>query len=199
MPAEIENNYSPGLLHIYAFDNTGREASGATESFYVYGYDESAPIDVEGPEISRFVLNGDSFADGGVVNPSPVVLAAFSDPSGINVSEAGLGHRLSLCLDGKTYYDDLASYYLPAADDITAGSLTYPLTGLDAGAHTLELTVWDNANNSSSASLTFNVGRRPDALRRLHRCQPRQDERGLQHHHRPPHGDPRMPPRRHRP
>lgn len=157
MPAEIENNYSPGLLHIYAFDNTGREASGATESFYVYGYDESAPIDVEGPEISRFVLNGDSFADGGVVNPSPVVLAAFSDPSGINVSEAGLGHRLSLCLDGKTYYDDLASYYLPAADDITAGSLTYPLTGLDAGAHTLELTVWDNANNSSSASLTFNV------------------------------------------
>lgn len=157
VPLEIENNYSPALLNVYAYDDSRREAHGTTERLYVYGMDPNAPEDHEGPEIMKFVLNGDAFTDGSVVNPNPVVIASFRDPSGINVSEYGVGHKLSLTLDDKDYFEDLSQYYQADVDDVTAGSVNYPLASLAPGEHTLDLTVWDNAGNSSTSRLSFNV------------------------------------------
>ncbi len=157
MPSEIENNYSPALLNVYASDSISREAAGSTTDFYVYGYDSSMPEDTEGPEITRFVLNSDSFTNGAVVSPGPLVLAEFNDPSGINLSGAGLGHKMALSLDGKRYLDNLESYYEPDASDVTSGHIAYPLSDLDAGSHTLDLIVWDNANNSSTARIEFSI------------------------------------------
>ena len=158
MPSEIENNYSPARLTLYAKSDKGAEAHGQCTSFYVYGYDETAPADDKGPEIEYFALNRPDFRDGDLVHSTPVALAAFSDESGINLSDAGIGHKLSLRLDGKTYFEDLNSYYSPDPEDATAGSIAYPLPELQAGDHTLELTVWDNANNATTSSLTFTVG-----------------------------------------
>lgn len=157
MPSEIENNYSPALLSLYASDELRREANGGCEKFYVYGYDTSAPDDDQGPEISEFYLNSPSFVNGNVVSPSPIVMARFSDPSGINSSESGIGHGMSIALDGKVFYDDVVLHYSPSGDDPTAGSIVYPLSDIQPGEHTLTFTVWDNANNSSSSSLSFNV------------------------------------------
>ena len=155
--SEIENNYSPALISLYAYSDKGAEANGYSESFYVYGFDNEAAEDNEGPEIKRFTLNSDAFRDGGTSNSSPMVLASFSDKSGINISDAGIGHQLSLTLDDKTVYSDVSTYYTPETDDPTSGSISYPLSQVEAGKHKLTLTVWDNANNSSSATLTFNV------------------------------------------
>ncbi len=157
LPSEIENNYSPALLNIYASSDDMREASGSTTDFYVYGYDPALPDDVDGPEITRFVLNNDNFTDGAVVSPSPVVIADFNDPSGINISNSGIGHGISLTVDGKEFIDNLSSYFKSDISDVTSGRLTYPLSGIGAGKHTLDLTVWDNANNSSTARIEFNV------------------------------------------
>lgn len=157
IPIEITNNYSPALLNIYAYSDDGREANGACDHFYVYGYDSDAEPDTEGPEITRFVLNGDGFTDGSPVSTSPVVMASFSDASGINVSDAGIGHRMSLTLDGKKSYEDINQYYLSDPDDSGSGSVTYPLSDLEPGEHKLELTVWDNAGNSSRRALGFQV------------------------------------------
>ena len=157
MPAEIENNYSPALISLYANDDNGREANGACENFYVYGFNEEAPEDYEGPEIRNFYLNHASFSNGDVVSPSPVLTANIYDISGINVSDAGIGHSMTLALDGKDFYNDVALFYYPDLTDPLGGEIIYPLSNIGAGEHTLTLTVWDNANNSSSASLTFNV------------------------------------------
>lgn len=157
LPSEIENNYSPALLSLYACDDTGREANGASERLYVYGYDENAEEDTEGPEITEFYLNSPAFSDGSSVSPSPVVYATFSDISGINVSEAGIGHNMSLTLDGSKVYGDVAIYYSPDAASIEKGSIAYPLSGIEPGDHKLSLTVWDNANNSSESTLSFSV------------------------------------------
>ena len=35
MPSEIDNNYSPALLNLYAWSEDGREANGSTTDFYV--------------------------------------------------------------------------------------------------------------------------------------------------------------------
>ena len=157
MPFEIDNNYSPALISLYASDQTGREANGACEQLYVYGFNQSAASDFEGPEISKFYLNGPGFTSGDVVSPSPVLKARVSDPSGINLSEAGIGHSMLIALDGKTFFSDVARFYTPDAEDHTAGEITYPLHDMTAGDHTLEFTVWDNANNSSTATLAFTV------------------------------------------
>lgn len=158
MPSEIENNYSPAKIVLYAWSDNGVEANGACDSFYVYGYDENAPADNDGPQIKSFVLNRDDFTDGDLVHTSPVVLASFADESGINLSDAGIGHKITLKLDEATYYDDVNSYFMSDPDDMTSGSIAYPLSDLAPGDHTLQLTVWDNANNSSTSSIAFTVG-----------------------------------------
>lgn len=157
MPTEIENNYSPALLSFYATDSQGREASGAEERLYVYGYDTEAPEDFEGPKIIEFYLNSPSFASGNEVSPNPVLTARFYDESGISVSEAGIGHNITLDLDGKKYYEDVSEHYIPDDSDSGAGSLTYPLGDVAYGNHTLRLTVWDNANNSTTATIDFSI------------------------------------------
>ncbi|MDE5814173.1 MAG: hypothetical protein K2H72_07805, partial [Muribaculaceae bacterium] len=43
-------------------------------------------------------------------------------------------------------------------DDPTRGSISYPLLDLPPGEHQLTLKVWDNANNSSSETVSFRVG-----------------------------------------
>ncbi len=157
LPSEIENNFAPAQFLFYAASDDLKEAHGENSCFYVYGFDESTEPDVTGPTISRFVLNRDDFTPGSVVHCSPVVLARVSDPSGINISDAGIGHKMTLVLDEKTYYDNLNSYYSPDPDDFTAGDITYQLADLTPGRHTLKLTVWDNAKNSSSAVIDFEV------------------------------------------
>lgn len=157
IPIDIENNYSPALLSLYASDSDGREASGSSDRFYVYGASDKSQEDTVGPVISAFFLNTQGFNDGSSVGPSPIVKAVMTDESGINLSESGIGHGLSLVLDDKIYFTDLTPYFTPDADDAGMGELSYQLENINPGEHTLQLTVWDNVGNSSSAVLTFRV------------------------------------------
>ena len=159
LPAEIENNYSPAMITAYAWNSsTGEEAHGMTENLYVYGYDDNAEPDTKAPVIETLYLNSPSFTNGAVVNMNPIVFATFSDESGINVSDAGIGHQMIITIDGKNHYTDVNSYFISDPEREGAGSICYPLEGIEPGKHTLTLTVWDNANNSATASIEFNVG-----------------------------------------
>lgn len=157
LPSEIENNYSPALLSAYAYDSNGREANGSTDNFYVYGFSDTSSDDNDGPEITSFYLNSKSFNDGDAVGPSPVAKAFFSDPSGINSSEQGIGHNMRLRLDEATYYNDVSVYYTPSIENPYSGEISYPMKDIEPGEHSLTLTVWDNAGNSSSATVSFRI------------------------------------------
>lgn len=156
LPMEVENNFSPALLSMYAYDADCREANGSFTGFYVYGFDEESPGDIEGPEFRNVYLNTPSFADGDYVSPYPVLYAELSDVSGINVSDAGLGHRMTLTVDGSGVMTDVASYFTPDPG-AEGGAVRYPLPVMQPGTHTLSLTAWDNAGNSSTATLGFKV------------------------------------------
>lgn len=158
MPSEISNNYSPALISLYAYDPTMQtEANGSSDRLFVYGYDSDAPFDDEGPEIELFGINSLNSGEGSVVHANPVAMAVFSDESGINISDAGIGQNMSLTLDGLKEYNDLSNYFIPDTEDPSRGSIAYPLLNLEPGDHKLTLTVWDNANNSSQVSLNFKV------------------------------------------
>lgn len=156
IPSEIENNFSPALLAIYASDDDGREANGGTDDFYVFGYNEDADDDFDGPAISDFYINSPSFVDGSSVSPYSIVYASFSDATGINVSDTGIGHDLVITLDGKQRFDDVMLHYTPG-DSFEYGSIAYPIKDIEPGEHSISLTVWDNANNSSTETLSFSV------------------------------------------
>lgn len=159
MPSEISNNYSPALLTLYAYDpNLKIEANGSTDRLYVFGYDYTSSDDTEGPTIESFGINSPSFVSGDVVNANSTAIASFHDESGINISDAGIGHKMTLTLDGSNVFDDLDNFYVPDYEADGKGSIAYPLTDIQPGEHTLTLTVWDNANNSSSETISFKVG-----------------------------------------
>lgn len=174
MPSELNNNFSPAKLHFYAYTHDGREASGNSTSFYAYGYDKSAERDSIGPDIQLLALNNESFKNGDVIGGVPIVIAKFSDPSGINVSDVGIGHQLSINIDGKIWLQDVTAYYKGDPYDPAAGSISYPLTDIAPGKHTLTLIVWDNAGNSTKSTIDFSmsVNTPPSAIAVSTDCNP---------------------------
>ncbi len=165
VPAEIDNNYSPARLVGYAYSPQGVEAHGSTERLYVYGFPQEPVVeDTEGPQIHAYYINSETFKSGDQVNSNPVVFARFSDPSGINISETGIGARMMLILDGSKHFDDLASYYIPDAETEGGGAICYPMHDLAPGRHELELTVYDNAGNATRSLIEFIVSPYKDPL-----------------------------------
>lgn len=158
IPEEIDNNYSPALLNMYAYSDDLREANGATTQFYVYGYaEDSEDRDTTDPEILGIGLNSYMFRDGGIVNSSPLFVAKVRDDSGINISSSGIGKQMTLIVDGRRIYEDLVDQFTPDPDDYLAGEVQYTIPTLEDGDHQLMFTVWDNAGNNTSRTLDFKV------------------------------------------
>ena len=162
IPSEVNNeydNYRPAQINLYAYDRRDTlEAMGSNSHFLIYGYEDELVTDTIGPAIITMGLNNETFANGSDINESPLLLATVSDESGVNFSQAGIGHSMTLTLDGITSYNDVASYYTPLfADEGTRGSISYQLSDLSQGMHTLRLRVWDVYNNVSEKTISFNV------------------------------------------
>lgn len=157
MPSEISYNFRPAALNLYAWSETGSDASGVNRDFYVYGYAEDATADTEPPVIELFALNNSGFTSGLTVNESPVVIGKVRDNIGINISAAGIGHQMSLLLDGSISYSDLPQFYEPGEEGPLSGGFSYPLSGLSEGEHELRLRVWDTSNNYAESAITFTV------------------------------------------
>ncbi len=157
VPRTILNNYSPAMMLAYASNENGDEAIGGTEDFYIYGYPPIISDDFEGPEITNIYLNNPSFTNGGIVSPSPVLYADIADPSGINISSDDIGHQMMIRIDNSHVYTDVSDFFSRSDNDVYSGHLAYPLTGMEAGKHTLSLTAWDNMNNSTTITLDFIV------------------------------------------
>ena len=156
MPSEIADNYRPATVALSATSATGG-AAGCDRRIYVYGTDDSQPADTVPPVIESIYLNHHDFADGGMTDPSPLLIADISDNVGINLSTAGIGRTMTLRIDGRDIFSDVASYYTPTAGQQAAGTINYPLTDLEEGPHTLELRVYDTSGNEASATLAFTV------------------------------------------
>jgi len=161
IPMEIAGNFRPAALNMYAYSTTPgdiREAIGCNRDFYVYGYDENTADDTTPPVISQFVLNHESFTPGDNVNESPMIIAAVSDDMGINLSSSGVGHQMSLTLDGATTYSNVSQYYTPdVTSDKVSGTIAYPMDELTAGNHSLRLRVWDTSGNMAESTVDFFV------------------------------------------
>jgi hypothetical protein len=99
-------------------------------------------------------------------------LACVTDNTGINSTGSGIGHDITVILDGEVINTTvLNDFYTPGTGngcinasflDYQKGSVLYPFQNLKPGNHQLTFKVWDINNNSTTQTLNF-VVRDPEA------------------------------------
>ena len=158
IPVDINFSDKTGRLVFYAINDTGNiEANGYNEDIPLGGMVDNTDFDKDGPDIFAY-LNDEEFQNGGTVNVTPLFVAQLTDASGISSSGNGIGHDLSLCIDGRgdlTY--NINEYYTHEFGDFTRGTVAYNIPPLENGSHTLTFRAWDVLNNTSQTSLDFVV------------------------------------------
>ena len=159
VPKDISYADAPGLLTLYAVNSAKTiEAHGENDNFQMGGSQLSVDDGI-GPSIYCY-LNSSSFTNGDVVNSTPYFYAELEDKDGINASGNGIGHDMELVIDGelmRTY--NLNDYFFYDFGNYQRGSVGFSIPALPEGPHKLLFRAWDVLNNSSTAELTFSVGK----------------------------------------
>ncbi len=156
VPKDIGYNYGKGRISYY-FNSDDKDGTGYYENIIIGGYDHGAGGDTEGPEITLYI-NDTLFKSGDITNENPVLVAFVEDESGINTTGNGIGHDIVAGIDGRSDQQYvLNDYYFSDVNRYNKGIIVYPLHNMQPGTHTLTLKVWDIYNNSSEASIEFNV------------------------------------------
>lgn len=158
VPAPIINDTGTNNRMILSSHNAQgkRIALSSYNGIKVSGASSSMPDDNEGPVISALYLDSPDFIDGDPVWPNSTLYAVIApDPSGVSVSTSNIGLTPSVTLDGGIDLNDAAGCFTPAGDG--GATMTYHLSSLSAGEHSLTVNVSDNLGNRTSHTISFIV------------------------------------------
>ena len=156
VPRDIFLNVDSGKVTYYGMDGN-ITAKGAFEEFLVGGISDDYPEDNTGPEITLY-MNDENFVTGGTTDNNPLLLAKFSDESGINTAGGAIGHDITAVLDDNTQdIISLNSDYIADSDTYQSGKAEHFLFDIEEGEHKMKLKAWDVYNNSSEQVLDFIV------------------------------------------
>lgn len=170
MPKEINYTLGDGRMLGYAdnFETAKQDAYDvySNQTVKIGDINPNGVNDNEPPKIKLY-MNNTNFVDGGITNQNPNLLACVTDDIGINATGAGIGHDITVILDGEVINTiQLNDFYTsgenngcinPSLSDYQKGSVLYPFKNLKVGEHQLVFKVWDINNNSATASLNFIV------------------------------------------
>ncbi len=155
IPKDIAYNYGRAKISYYAQDSN-IDAAGYTNDFILGGIDTSVNLISSRPIVNLYI-NDSSFVNGGITNENPNLYAVIWDSIPINIAGAGLGHDIVARLDNAANTFILNDYYTYDEKDLNKGYITYPLTSLSEGEHTLSIKVWNIYNYSTQATINFRV------------------------------------------
>lgn len=169
VPKDINYTDGEGRILVYA-DNFSQGGTPAYDVFNnqpqtVGGINPEGINDSE-PPVANLYMNNINFANGGITNQNPTLLACLKDNIGINSAGAGIGHDITFILDGNVINTTSVNDYFTSGDgngctsnlqDYQKGSVAYPLKDIAPGEHQLTFKVWDINNNSTTATLNFVV------------------------------------------
>jgi hypothetical protein len=156
VPRDIDYSFGSGKISYYA-NNDKEDMNGSFLEIIVGGFSKTPISDNEGPEIKLY-MNDTLFKDGGLTDGNPKLLAIINDMGGISTTGSGIGHDLTGFLDNepdKSFV--LNNYFENDFDDYTKGRINYNLSGLTEGDHSITVKAWDNFNNSSEKTISFQV------------------------------------------
>ena len=158
VPKDIRYNYGNGRIVYYARDTINREeAVGHFENFMIGGSSTVTSQDTLGPEL-KIYLNHPAFTSGDATYEFPYFYAEMYDEHGINTVGSGIGHDLMLVIDQdpqQTYV--LNQYFTANNNSYKEGVVRYKMLEQTEGSHSLSFRAWDLYNNSSTATLDYQV------------------------------------------
>lgn len=147
VPKDISYAYGIGKMSFYALSDGGIEGSGAFSDFIIGGGLDGFN-DGLAPEIELFV-DDYTFIDGGITGRDPLFLANVFDENGLNTTNTGIGHEMTLMIDDdESNLFVVNDFYKSVDNTYQKGLIEYPLSDLSEGSHKLTLKVWDVNNNS---------------------------------------------------
>ena len=156
MPKDIRYNYGNGRITYHALDSLNGEGIGHFENFIIGGSSSVAIVDTVGPELHIY-LNSPSFVNGDKTTESPHFFADIYDEHGINTVGSGIGHDLLLTIDNDPNKMYVVNDYYASSGSYQSGQVSYRLSDLEEGSHTLTFRAWDLLNNSATEALAFEV------------------------------------------
>ena len=164
VPKDINYELGSGRVLVYA-DNKVFDVFN-NQNQQIGGINPNGINDTEPPKIQLY-MNNTNFADGGMTNQNPLLLACVTDDKGINSTGSGIGHDVTVILDGKVIDTVVLNDFFfsgdgngctnPSLADYQKGNVTYPFRNLSPGDHQLTFKVWDINNNSTTSTLNFVV------------------------------------------
>jgi len=171
VPKDITYGGKLGRISIY-FGNEQVQGSGYRDYIAVGG--TSILQDAEGP-IIKIGFEGQNFIDGNLVGTKSILEVEIADSiSGVNIA-GDIGHNITMVVDeqenDEVILTDLFNYF---EGNFKAGKVLYDFStykktsydknnnltqqyGLTPGDHTIKIKAWDNFNNSSIVTASFNI------------------------------------------
>ena len=163
VPKDLPYSGGNGKINLYAYsDAKGSEpyeAMGVSHAICVKpGVGEHSVVDTIPPEIRVLYLGHPNFSLENPIGSTPLFVATLADASGINLSGTGVGHNMTLVVDGREDLTfNLNSSYTASEMEAGVGRVLYLLPELPDGDHTATFTVWDVCNNVTVRSFAFRV------------------------------------------
>ena len=164
VPKDINYEIGTGRILAYADNKVFDVFNNQTQS--IGGINPDGINDNEAPKVKVY-MNNTNFADGGITDQNPTLLACVTDDKGINSTGSGIGHDITVILDGKIIDTVVLNDFYFSGDgngclntslaDYQKGNVTYPFRNLAPGPHQLTFKVWDINNNSTTQTLNFIV------------------------------------------
>lgn len=164
VPKDINYEIGDGRILAYA-DNKSYDVF-SNQTFKIGDINPDGINDTEAP-VAHLYMNNVNFADGGITDQNPTLLACVTDNKGINSTGSGIGHDITTYLDGEIINTVvLNDFYFsgegngcvnPNLSEYQKGVVTYPFRNLTPGEHQLSFKIWDINNNSTTETLNFIV------------------------------------------
>jgi hypothetical protein len=157
VPKDISYENQNGKVVLY-FSNSNYDGLGYTTNIIVGGTDTTAKNNGHGPDI-KIYFDDTTTTNPRLVNPSSTLIVKLLDSNGLNTTGTGIGHKLEGILNGDNNNPiDFTNYF---TSDVNSGGksgvISYKFNGLDPGNYSLKVVAWDVFNNSSSATVNFDV------------------------------------------
>ena len=155
-PKDINYFYGTGKISTYAHNGI-IDAAGTDTSIKVGGYSDHPQLSAAPPVVKPYI--GDTlFRNGGITGNNTSLYATLYDETGINVSGNNVGHDLTAVLDDNVELPYLLNdYYETEPNTYQRGHLSFPLTGLANGRHTITVRAWDVNDNMGLGKVDFVV------------------------------------------
>jgi hypothetical protein len=155
-PKDINYYFGTGKISTYA-DNGATDAAGSDTSITVGGYSDHPQTNTIPPVVKPYI-NDSLFLNGGITSSNTSLYVSLYSETGINVSGNDVGHDLTGVLDGNVEAPYILNdYYETAPNTYQRGYITFPLSGLADGKHSITVRAWDVNNNLGEGTVDFIV------------------------------------------